>query len=200
MSKSNINTAFELLLGEIEKEIDKVNVECKIALDAREYDKIKALSEYGKHLEDFKGKVKDLEKGWQSIYRNEVRMNGSKDKIGKQKKLKKGLRTPEKEYEIPILEALVELGGKGKAGDVLDRVYEKMKDRLNEYDKQLLGKNNQKRWRNTARWASNTMYHEKGFLKKDREMKVWEITEEGRKYYESSKGNLEMGNFGGIEV
>jgi len=38
--------------------------------------------------------------------------------------------TPQSVYRIPILEALVEIGGKGKADEVLKKVYDKIKDRL----------------------------------------------------------------------
>ncbi len=202
MGKSDINTGLTLLLNEIAKEIDEVSEKCKSPLDAKEFGKIKALCEYGEHLKDFRRKVEDLRKWWRGICSNDVWMNGSKDKIGKRKKLKKGLKTREEEYEIPILEALVELGGKGEVRDVLDRVYEKMKDKLNEYDKEILRgssgrRGNQTRWRNTALWAIHSMY-KKGLLKRVKRG-VLEIIEEGRKYYESSKGNSENGNVGGIE-
>ncbi len=53
-------------------------------------------------------------------------------------RLPRGLRTPEEAFRIPILETLIELGGSGHAGEVLDRVESKMNNVLNSYDKEPL--------------------------------------------------------------
>ena len=53
---------------------------------------------------------------------------------------------------MPILETLIELGGRAKVKDVLERVYDKMKNILNSYDEEpLRSRRNVKRWVNTAR-------------------------------------------------
>ncbi len=62
-------------------------------------------------------------------------------------KLKRGLRTSEDAFRIPILEALVELGDSASMSQVLELVEKKMKDRLNEYDYQILPSNNTIRWK-----------------------------------------------------
>lgn len=57
-------------------------------------------------------------------------------------------------FRLPILETLVELGGSAAIGEVLDRVYEKMKQQLNKYDLQPLpSSSDQPRYRNTAQWC-----------------------------------------------
>jgi len=77
---------------------------------------------------------------------------------------------------------LVELGGKAETRTVLDRVYQKMKDVLNEYDMQRLSSlSKQKRWENTVRWARNSLVN-KGLLAADSPRGIWEITKEGEKY------------------
>ena len=96
-------------------------------------------------------------------------------------KIKKGLKTPQSQYRIPILQALTELGGRGEANEILVKVYEKMKDILKPIDLQDLPSGTDFRWRNTARWARNTMINE-GLLKKDSPYGVWEITEKGQNY------------------
>ena len=96
-------------------------------------------------------------------------------------KIKKGLKTPESQYKIPILQALIELGGRGEVNDILVKVYEKMKDILKPIDLQDLPSGTDFRWRNTARWARNTMINE-GLLRKDSPRGVWEITEKGLNY------------------
>jgi hypothetical protein len=69
-------------------------------------------------------------------------------------RLRRGLRTPQEAFRIPILEALVELGGRGTVQAVLDRVEQKMANALNEFDRAPLpSAPRTPRWRNAARWC-----------------------------------------------
>lgn len=138
-----------------------------------------------KKLIEFREKVSSLKNEWKSNFSGK----NSKTKIRSKKfnKLKKGLRTPEDEYRIPILESIVELGGKGEMREILERVREKMKDKLNEYDFQSIPSNpNEPRWRNTAQWCRLTLVKE-GLLSSSSPKGIWEITEKGRKYLEEYK-------------
>lgn len=92
-------------------------------------------------------------------------------------------KTPEREYWVPILEALEALGGKGYANEVLKIVYTKMKDRFTEDDLQRLPSGNDYRWRNTAQWARRNMVIN-GLLRDDSPVGVWEISVAGRAYLE----------------
>ena len=95
-------------------------------------------------------------------------------------RLRKGLRTPEAAYYLPILKALVELGGSAKMQAVLDKVYQAMKPVLKDVDHEPLASDpDMPRWRNSAQWARNTMRQE-GLLKDDSPHGIWEITEAGR--------------------
>ena len=96
-------------------------------------------------------------------------------------KIKKGLKTPESQYRIPILQVLTELGGQGRINEILERVYEKMEDILNKVDLELLPSGTDSRWRNTACWERDTMVKE-GLIKKDSPRGIWEITEKGKIY------------------
>lgn len=94
--------------------------------------------------------------------------------------------TPQKEYRLPILEALVVMGGSGEAKRVLEKVYEKMRDRLTPADHEKVPSGMSTRWRNHAAWARMEMVT-KGLLKKGSPKGIWEITAEGRAYYEKEK-------------
>lgn len=94
--------------------------------------------------------------------------------------------TPRDEFRIPILQALVELGGRAHINDVLQRVYELMKDRLTELDLQPLPSGGV-RWRNSAMWERNVL-KEEGYLRGDSPRGIWEITAEGRKYLRNHLG------------
>ncbi len=95
-------------------------------------------------------------------------------------------KTPEREYYVPILEALEELGGRGYVDEVLKIVYAKMRERFTEDDLLLLPAGGDYRWHNTAQWARRHMVDE-GLLRDDSPRGVWEMTEAGRKYLEQSR-------------
>jgi intein/homing endonuclease len=103
------------------------------------------------------------------------------NKIGDHKKLRRGSKTPQFEYRIPILQVLIDLEGRGTAKEILERVYKKMKDVLNSVDLETLPSGRDFRWRNTTMWERNTMVNE-GLLEKDSPRGIWEITEKGKIY------------------
>ncbi|MGC8754868.1 MAG: winged helix-turn-helix domain-containing protein [Thermosulfidibacteraceae bacterium] len=189
MNKNEVNTAFEILLEEIEEvieeEFNNISKEGEEAFKAKDFDKAKSLIERGDRLKSFREKVKSLQKEWQTIFSE---INSSEIRKRQVKgRLKKGLRTPKDKFVIPILESLIELGGKAKVKDVLKLVHDKMKNILNEYDYEPLPSNpKQKRWVNTAQWARQTMVDE-GLLATNSTRGIWEITEKGRRFYDEHK-------------
>lgn len=95
--------------------------------------------------------------------------------------LPRGRKTPRRAYRVPILRALVEAGGAARTARVLDRVYELMQHRLNDYDLQMKPSGREPRWRNTAQFERLRMVRE-GLLADDSPTGIWEITEAGRRY------------------
>ena len=92
----------------------------------------------------------------------------------KQRKLRRGLRTPQQAYRQPILEALNELGGSGPVDHVLEMVEKKMKPVLNEVDYQKLPSGVDIRWRNAAMWERFNLVKD-GLLKSGSPTGVWEL-------------------------
>lgn len=185
MNKNEVDIAFEILFEEIEKVFNAIKQEGKSAFEKQDFEKIKTLTKNGKQLKKFIKKLKRLYEEWKNIFSTTIQK--SKGKQEKRGRLKRGLRTPENKFIIPILQSLVELGGKAKMKEVFDKVYEKMKFILKPYDFQhLKSKPSSKRWQNTTQWARNTMVN-KGLLSSDSPRGIWEITEKGRKYIEEKK-------------
>ncbi len=89
-----------------------------------------------------------------------------------------GIKTPQEQYRLPILQALVEMGGKARTGRVLDRVGELMAGILNDFDRERLPQGRDIRWRNTAMWERLDMVKE-GQLSDQSPNGTWEITEAG---------------------
>lgn len=85
---------------------------------------------------------------------------------------------PEREYERPILRALIEAGGTASARDVTDRVGELLNTQLTETDQQM-NRSGEVRWRNRAAFARLRLV-ERGLLVSGSRRGVWEISQAGR--------------------
>ena len=83
---------------------------------------------------------------------------------------------------LPLLQALVEMGGRGAAALVVDRVGAALARVLTDFDRQPLHSGDP-RWRNTAHWTRSQLV-QRGMLSKTSPRGIWEITPEGRKYLE----------------
>ena len=118
------------------------------------------------------------------------RLARTQNQIGKKElgsRARRGEITSQANYTLPILESLIEMGGSGKMSDVLEKVLQKMKDRLTAKDHETLPSGIAVRWKNKAQWERQRL-KTLGYLKKDSPSGFWEITEEGRKHYEQLKG------------
>ena len=182
---SNVFSAFEILLEEIEAEIDFFTGVGSQALQGRDYNKAKELIDHAQAITNFRNQVSGLRKEWTKINAAAEEKEDEETRIQRNNlgKLRKGLRTPESSYVLPILQALDQMGGSGKVSEVLDKVGEIMRPILKNIDYDPLASNpDNPRWRNTAQWARNSMVNEEGYLKKDSPRGIWEISEKGRAF------------------
>ena len=140
------------------------------------------INDLSKRVEYLKEKLKKV-----LSYKGEYRPIEKERNIGK--RASRGLATPQEEYYIPILESLYELGGRGTVGEVLDRVGEKMRYILNEYDYEFI-QSGSIRWKKTAQWARFELIQQ-GLLKRNSPIGIWELSEEGYKFLmEKKKSDL----------
>jgi hypothetical protein len=96
-------------------------------------------------------------------------------------RLKKGHLLPTADYEIPLLESLVELGGRAPTNEVLDLLETKIKDRLTEFDFVLMRRGRTViKWRNRAQFVRLHLIRI-GDMAADSPRGIWEITIQGRK-------------------
>ncbi|MGB9844077.1 MAG: winged helix-turn-helix domain-containing protein [Caldisericia bacterium] len=183
MDKDNVNIAFEMLLEEIENVFSALDTEREKFSKSKNYEKANEIYDKISRLSNFCKKVKELQKEWDDLFISEV---VEITKRRKRKKLNRGLRTPNEKFIIPILESLIELGGKAEMSKVLDRVYEKMKNILTKYDYDNLPSNKALRWKNTAQWTRFQLIQQE-LLSKDSSYGIWEITKKGIDYYNKQK-------------
>jgi len=179
---TNVSSAFEMLLEEVEAEIDFVNGVGSKAFEGRDYDKAKEALERSGVLTAFRDKVAGIRKEWEEMAAAAERVEDEETRAQRRNlgKLRKGQRTPESTYYLPLLRILDQMGGSGKVAEVLERVGKLMKPILKpvDYDPLASGPDNP-RWRNAAQWARNSMIRD-GLLKADSPRGVWEISDKGR--------------------
>jgi len=95
-----------------------------------------------------------------------------------------GRKTPNDAFRVPILRALVALGGSAPMQSVLQHVHDQIGDRFVTVDLQPLPSDpDSVRWKNTAQWCRLRLKHE-GLLRDDSPWGVWEISEAGRRWLE----------------
>lgn len=174
----NVLVAYEMLLEELEAEIDRTDRTGGKHLSAGDHARAQ--------------KALDRAQGLLAL-RTELLVLGDRIRAlstespprPARPRLRKGLKTPQPAYRLPILRTLVEMGGSGSIGHVLDRVYEIMKARLNEHDLAAMPSDPATpRWRNTGQWARNAL-REEGLIGADSPRGIWEITEQGRQWLSS---------------
>jgi len=187
--------AFEMLEEEIDKIISKLARNIAEVSEKQDFEKAKKLIDLAQRIKNYKNRLIAFKKEWIEIVGDDKAIitgieissqNGSSEQKERvpgelKQKNKKGMRTPEREFIIPILESLIGLGGKGKVNEVLSLVFEKMKNKLRSYDLEKIP-SGEIRWRNTARWARKMMIQE-GLLEPNSPSGIWEVTDKGREYY-----------------
>jgi hypothetical protein len=178
-----VDAAFDILLEQIEAEIDLVNRGGARALESRDYDTARATLERASLLTAFRDRTAALWREWTTLAAPQAAVEETTDEQTQRRdlgRLRRGLRTPEEAFNRPILQVLVELGGRAPMGHVLDRVGQLMRGVLRDVDHQPLASDpDLPRWRNTAQWARNSMVRE-GLLRNDSPRGIWEISDAGR--------------------
>jgi restriction system protein len=182
MHQNEVTIAFGIVLEEIENSIAALNLEGAGAFQSGKYEVARELMDKGSQMTAFREKVNELQKEWENIFAVVTRGKVRKKSKLLSARLKRGLKTPDDKFQIPILSVLMDMGGSAPMARVLDKVGDKMKGQLNTYDYRPVPSDpSQTRWRNTAQWARKAMVKE-GLLSSNSPWGVWEITDAGRKW------------------
>jgi len=188
---NDVGEALALLSETLTEEEVRIRDEGADAIKSGAYDTASDVIDFAKKLLAFQEKVAALEDEWEQLENArdaatpEVQEIVSKRFFGRRKS---GDITSMPDFFKPLLESLDEMGGSGKLNDVLDRIGEKMKDRLKPKDwEKHKSAPHQIRWRNTAEWARNFMVNKSGLMKKSSKRGVWGISAKGR-HFLSQKG------------
>lgn len=190
MSHSNKNTdveeALDLLAEEVREEIQRIRAEGAQAMTKGDYNTATSVIEFACKLESFAGNVDKLVEEWNSISdQQEAEAEPVRAIVSKifPNKARKGTITSHEEFYIPLLQALVNLGGKAKTKDAVDEVGRLMEGKLKPRDFDFLKSGSDTiRWRNKVMWARNSLANQLDLMKNNSPFGVWEISDKGRRY------------------
>ena len=186
----DVPAALQLLQAALGEEETRIRKEGSKAMNEGDYDTATAVIDFAKRLLAFQKKVAGLEKEWEELEDLRDKATPAVQEIVSKRffgRRKSGEITGHLEFCRPLLEVLVEMGGKARTKDVLDRLGEKMKPLLKPKDFEIhKSKGQQIRWRNTAQWARNHMANVDGRMKNDSPNGVWEISPQGRAWLKKS--------------
>lgn len=117
--------------------------------------------------------------------RTRSKPGASKKKSAGSTRVPAGSILPEEEYEMPLLQALVDAGGSSPSRDVVEAIGKQLDGRLTDLDRQPL-KSGAIRWENRIQFVRLKMI-ERGWMEKEAPRGTWAISEEGRSQLEQSQ-------------
>ena len=141
---------------------------------------------------EFRKKVAALADEWETLaapLSNNEQEADDQTQPGHGPRLTKGLRTPQEDFRLPILEILTDMHGQGEVIAIREALSKKFANILRPVDFEKLSDGRTERWWNTAAWTRNSLKDE-GFLKADSPHGVWEITDKGRAYLAGENARL----------
>jgi hypothetical protein len=112
------------------------------------------------------------------------RMKGAGDNVmsmPKQKKVRhRGNKTPQRDFRIPLMRVLLDLGGSAEVQVIRKKLLPVMRDRLTADDYQPVATGDE-RWWNAACWERSNLVKE-GLFRDDSPRGVWELSDKGRTF------------------
>lgn len=174
--------ALTVFRAHIQDRLESIQEDSKQAIDQGHFSQTQTLLQQAQALTDL---LKDLD-AWDKRFATLVGpiVEGADEEAPR---LRKGLKTPQSAYRVPILRALVTLGGEANIDTILERVRAIMGDQLNAHDLDTLADGKTVRWINTVQWARNTL-REEDLIRDDTSRGVWGISEAGRKWLKAQTG------------
>lgn len=175
----HITTAFEQILEELEETRNLLAEKITTHATQQRFDEVVALGQQGTQLEGFRMRVGQLRDEWRQQFAS-LQTAPTPATPAAPKRRNHGLRTPQHVYYQPILQVLVDAGGRARSAFVVSSVYPKVKHLLNSYDHEPLPSNpKDTRWANAVAWARNDL-REQGLIAPGSPQGVWEISAAGR--------------------
>jgi hypothetical protein len=190
---TDVEEALDLLSTEVREEIQRIRNEGAQAMTKGDYKTAKSVIDFAGNLETFAGNVDKLVEEWNSISdHQEAEPEPVRAIVGKifPNKARKGTITTHEEFFIPLLQALVNLGGSAKTNDTIDEMGRMMAGKLKPKDFEVLKSGTDTiRWRNKVMWARNSLVNQLGLMKSDTAFGLWAISDKGRRHLSEQTGS-----------
>jgi len=184
---ANVLAAYDLLLEELQREIERVRQSVGAAESTGDYAEASEGLSRARRLEQIRRAFAANGDLLRQTVATPTRQHAPSvtetylREAPQPRRLRQGEGTTLNAYRVPILRALVDVGGSAPASDVLAAVLDAMRGVLTESDYQVLADGRTERWYKTAEWCKYTMRVE-GLIAADSPRGLWEITEAGRRW------------------
>jgi len=185
--------ALELLQEEIEREVERIGRAGADAFLSHDSVQVHATLARSESVMSFRDKVVALIKEWKPLAKHvnggaDAKIDAARRNLGR---LKRGERTAENAFVMPILQVLSDMGGRGRAGEIVEQVGQVIEPVLRDVDYEPLKSDGKPRWQKAANWARKHMV-DNGLLKSDSPRGTWEISDEGRARLDTGSRSSEM--------
>lgn len=132
-----------------------------------------------RHAKPFEDKPEDIVNLALDALDEKMGLSKSEPKkaVAKEKAVE-GKKLPQKEFRLPLIKALLELGGAAPVPEIRKVMEKKMAPLLSEADYELVS-TNEPRWWNAICWERADLVRE-GLFVKDAERGVWKLSEKGK--------------------
>lgn len=181
----NSQQAFDVLLSELQQALTETKTRIAQAAAEGHFAQVQAAAQQAEQIQKQLALLQALRKNWPGSGKIKLPMEMPKKEKKKAVRLQKGKIFSDKQFRLPLLQALVELGGSAPTKQAIDKVGELIKDQLKTVDFNVLADGRTLRWRNTAAWARQQLVEE-GLMKKDSPNGTWEISDLGRRHLQEN--------------
>jgi restriction system protein len=192
MLSEDIQNSFITLIKQLDEILPGLNQQASRLIEEQRYPEAGELISKAEKVVSLQTQIKTLQDAWHSLGVSAIEsallteVDSQKEMQTLQKQFRAEPYSSYKEFRMPILQALVNLGGRATRQRVLMELEKIMADQLTENDWHTQPSNRKKiRWHNIASNARTHLYNE-GLIMVDVKQGVWEITPEGRKVLEMS--------------
>ncbi len=93
---------------------------------------------------------------------------------------RQGNKTPQRDFRLPLMKVILDLGGTAEVKDIREKLLPVMKERLTDDDFEPVS-TGEERWWNAACWERSDLVKE-GLFRDDSPRGVWELSDEGRAF------------------
>ena len=97
---------------------------------------------------------------------------------------RRGNKTPQRDFRLPLMKVLLELGGVGEVKIIRSTLYPKVKDSLTKDDYEIVS-TGEDRWWNATCWERSELVKE-GLFRRGSPRGIWELSDKGRAFIVSN--------------